>query len=309
MTLPIIDLHQDLLLHLKHANEFNQKIQTDFDLLERNNIKVTIATCFPHPKEMESKDLFFHSINSQLIEYQNIVNSKKNWLIIKTNQDLELVLNSKDKFGLILHLEGLEHFDDKPEDWLNLNQWFDLGWRSCGLLWVKKNNLGGGNLDQETTLSPIGKKLINWLNQRPMIIDLAHMNIPTFNQVISLINKPPLVSHTGSASIYNTENRNLTDEQLLNIKNKDGLVGLYFSPKFIGNNPFNHLDYLIKLIGKDHLAIGSDFGGLISGTIDNYASVNELPKFIKEIANSYDYQTAKKIAYQNSFKLLNQYLK
>jgi membrane dipeptidase len=76
-----------------------------------------------------------------------------------------------------------------------------------------------------------------------------------------------MCSHCGIDYIKK-DARNLSDRQLKAVCSKDGLVGIAFTPSFFNSNSSEELvatfRYLKKKIGTDHLAIGSDFDGIIA---------------------------------------------
>jgi membrane dipeptidase len=69
----------------------------------------------------------------------------------------------------------------------------------------------------------------------------------------------------------NSNRRNVTDEQAKAVAEKGGLIGVIFSASFLGagvkkpiealsvDDVMDHVDHLVKLIGIDHVAFGSDF--------------------------------------------------
>ncbi len=65
----------------------------------------------------------------------------------------------------------------------------------------------------------------------------------------------------------------LTDRQLRAIRDSGGVVGVNFGNAFLradgrrdSDTPFatiiRHIDYLINIMGEDHVALGSDFDGV-----------------------------------------------
>jgi len=312
-TFPIIDLHQDLLLHRKKRGLFDHEWQTDFSLLEENNVKVTVATAFPYP---EDEDFFAPKTNdlieAQFEEYNRYCEKQENWQIIKDERDLEQVLSSEDLFGLILHIEGLNVFPKQGFE--VLARWYEMGWRSLGLVWNYANELGGGTKDNEVYLSELGKEVLDWLEQKDMVIDLAHMNKNTFNSAIDYINKPALVSHTYSAQLYSNQ-RNITDKQLQKVETTGGVVGVFFSDKFI--NPTNssiddvvkHIKYIVEKIGIEHVAVGSDFGGILEGTPTNLSSVADFDNLWSRLEQEgFTREEIEKIGYKNAKRVLSEYL-
>ena len=111
-------MHQDLLLHINHPEEFLHKKQTSFELLEEANVKVVVATAFPFPNDGNyTSRACLELIESDLRKYNEIVETKDNWRIILTKADLEEVMANDSFHGIILHVEGLYEFRDVSDDW------------------------------------------------------------------------------------------------------------------------------------------------------------------------------------------------
>ena len=76
-----------------------------------------------------------------------------------------------------------------------------------------------------------------------MLIDLAHATIPMVEDVLALMDRPVIVSHTGVKGICDN-NRNLSDEYLRKIARNGGLIGI------------------------EHVGIGSDLDGSVRVPFD-----------------------------------------
>src|SRR5690625_7836302 len=97
-----------------------------------------------------------------------------------------------------------------------------------------------------------------------MMIDVSHMAESTFWDVLEVSKAPVIATHSGIDTLHNHV-RNLTDEQLLALAEKGGVVAIVFYPSFLtktGNatisDDVDHIDYAVDLIGVDHVAIGCD---------------------------------------------------
>ncbi|MDP3985312.1 MAG: membrane dipeptidase, partial [bacterium] len=257
----IIDLHEDLLLHINHLDLWGGKKQTSYEQLRKNGVRITFATAFPFPPE----ENYFNPITNDLIEqdfkdYVKHCETNPEWQLIKNASDLQAVIDQKNKTAIIMHIEGLNIMRDVAEDWARLDRWHALGWRSLGIVWNLTNSLGGGTKDPVQGLTPLGKKMIEWLEKRRMVIDFAHMNAPTFKDASRLVKGPILVSHGNACTICQNP-RNYTDEQLKRVAASNGVVGTFFAKTFLtGDRPaeindvVEHITHLKKVMGIDHVA-------------------------------------------------------
>ena len=81
-------------------------------------------------------------------------------------------------------------------------------------------------------LSPFGKQVIAEMNALGMMIDLSHASDETFWDCIRLSEAPVIATHSCCRALCN-HRRNLTDEMLRALGEKDGYVGINFYPAFL----------------------------------------------------------------------------
>ena len=81
-------------------------------------------------------------------------------------------------------------------------------------------------------LSPFGKQVIPEMNALGMMVDLSHASDETFWDCIRLSEAPVIATHSCCRALCN-HRRNLTDEMLQALGEKDGYVGINFYPAFL----------------------------------------------------------------------------
>jgi len=311
-----IDLHQDLWLHI-HKRDLFKTWQTSFQQNNSAHAKIIVATAFPVP---ENNDHFSSGIPSlieqDLVSYNEYVSNHEQWRIIKNNSDIDECCVSDNESGILLHIEGLNVFNATVDDWQQLHYWHDqLGLRSIGLVWNRTNKLGGGTEDSTTGLSQSGAEVIQWCEENSIVVDCAHMNEVTFWDVVSVSQRPLLVSHANARAIQPTQ-RNLHDNQLRQIADSGGVVGVFFAPMFINGTDtatlddlYKHIKHIYDCVGSEHIAIGSDFGGLITGLMKDISSVEAISKLWKYLSlHNFSESVIKKIAYKNAQRVLQSHL-
>jgi len=155
-----------------------------------------------------------------------------------------------------------------------LHQYYDLGIRVVGLCWSNSNSLGEGvneryvdGTPSEGGLTELGAKVVKEMNKMGMVIDVSHMNEETFWDVIEVAEAPIMASHSNVMGLY-SHPRNLTDEQIIAIANTGGIVQQNFYAGYLGptgdrdlKKLVDHIEYVIDLVGIDHVGLGSDFDG------------------------------------------------
>lgn len=311
-----IDLHQDLRLHVERRDLFpGDHWQTGFEMLEKANVQLTVASGFPVPPEENFLDPLANSlIEEDFIAYNTYAKEHSNWSVVTNKSELTTLLASPNQSGLLLHVEGLNVF---AGEWDMLERWYGLGWRSLGIVWNINNSLGGGTKDPSQGLTKLGTEMLNWLQEHHMVVDLAHMNAPTFYDAVKIMRQPIVISH-GNVAALCPNPRNYTDEQLKLVAASGGVVGIFFASTYLigkergpGNvsDVVDHIDYLKKLIGIDHVALGTDFGGVTTGLLSDIDTISKIDLFWTELQKrGYTEEEIQKIAHLNAARVLNDIL-
>jgi membrane dipeptidase len=160
---------------------------------------------------------------------------------------------------------GIENAEPVGNDLDNLDMLYGLGVRAMGLCYNKRSLVGDGRTERtDCGLSNFGLRYVERMNDLGMIIDAVHAGVRTTLDAIKASRDPIIISHTGAQGVYPT-GRMATDEELEALAAKGGLAGIHSGPNVLSNaerqsveTMMDHLDYCVKLIGIDHVAIGSD---------------------------------------------------
>ena len=149
------------------------------------------------------------------------------------------------------------------------------------------------NWGRDRGLSKLGREFIEYLNYQKVLVDLAHASEQTFWDAVTLHDRslPFIVSHTGMSSVYNHW-RNLTDNQLRAVADTGGVVGVFFHGPYLGGGPFGgrvrevakHIVHAVRKIGAEHVALGSDWDGMIATPLDMPTCL-ELPILVQALQN------------------------
>lgn len=317
--LPIIDLHQDLLLYVKNKDLFPNDViaQTGFSENKRAGVRIVTATAFPHVADSEYlKPETNEIIEKELVGYREFVENNPTWKIIQDADDFKDSFSEENSRWLVLHVEGLNSFAGDSESWAMLERWYQIGLRSVGIVWNLTNSLGGGTLDPKQGLTPLGREVLGWLQRKNMIVDFAHMNEATFWDTADVVNGPIVISH-GNARTICDDPRNYSDEQLRRVSVSGGIVGVFFSKKFLVTgrdatavDVVRHINHLRDVMGIDHVALGTDFGGILSGFPGELKSVEQLTLLWNALSDAgYDDESIEKIAYKNALRVVSSLLK
>lgn len=200
-------------------------------------------------------------------------NSDGRLVLIKTRSDLANFVSAWQKdpqrVAAILATEGLQPIEGKLE---NVDTLYDAGFRITGLTHFFDNEIGGSAHGLEKGgLTPLGRQVIKRLEEKAMLIDLAHASRPLIDDVLAISTRPVLVSHTGVEGTCKGP-RNLSDQHLKAIAATGGVIGIgYWDAAVCATSVeaiVKAIRYTADLIGVQHVALGSDFNGTIHAPFD-----------------------------------------
>lgn len=221
------------------------------------------------------------------------------------------------KMAISLHIEGAEAIDTEFQA---LEDLYNRGLRSLGLVWSRENAYGSGvpmaypaSPDTGPGLTAAGRALVKECNRLGILLDVSHLNEKGFWDLAGITDRPIVASHSNAHAICESS-RNLTDKQLDAIRESKGLVGVNFHVSFLRpdgkyqkDTPLetvaDHVVYLVDHLGEDHVGLGSDFDGCLPP--QDLSDVTGLPALFDVLRQrGFDQATLEKIAYRNWISML-----
>ena len=266
MTSLVIEGHRDV-----YEQIYRKSIGEDAPIrdgvaprLIRDGINMTVyAICGDSYSHSQNTGRYLETALEQIDQFlEEAPRSEGMIQMVKTRGDLpEKIEPGSVKF--LLHFEGCTPLRGSIE---NLRNFYRLGLRSIQPVWNFRNELGDGVWENRTGggLTNFGVQVIKEANRLGMIVDLSHMNREGFFQTLDVATAPLLVSHANACGMLKNP-RNLDDEQIKAIAKQGGLVGILALPERVKEGEadiedmLKHMDYMIKLVGIEHLALGMDF--------------------------------------------------
>jgi microsomal dipeptidase-like Zn-dependent dipeptidase len=122
----------------------------------------------------------------------------------------------------------------------------------------------GGLTDQ-------GREWVRRLEERRILVDLAHASPQTIDDVLALARRPVVVSHTGVRGTCDNR-RNLSDAQLRAIAATGGVVGIGFWDTAVcgpdARAVARAIVHAVRVAGPEHVGLGSDFDGAVTTPFD-----------------------------------------
>lgn len=185
----------------------------------------------------------------------------------------EIIKSYLPNTDLIFSIEGCDFLETS-----DLDELYSLGLRNILPVWNNKNKYASGNRSNQG-LTEEGKCLLEKAIELGISIDLSHANKKSFDDITSYLMEKKaagedffvMASHSNARSIC-TRERNLEDDQLLAIKELNGLVGVFSNRNFIVPESLKekvnqqekeqyyleHINHIVDLIGIDHVVLATD---------------------------------------------------
>lgn len=207
------------------------------------------------PEAFEQTLKFFASWNGF------IANHDEHLMRIDSASDLGRVKNSG-KIGILLGLQNSDHFRNPNE----VDLFRGLGQRVSQLTYNSRNLIGNGSTERrDEGISDFGIAIIERMNKLGMAVDVSHCGDRTTLEAFEISKKPALITHSNCRALVPGHPRDKTDEAIKKMGSTAGVMGITGVRMFVkGDEPttienvLDHFDHVRKLVGPDHLGVGSD---------------------------------------------------
>jgi membrane dipeptidase len=168
---------------------------------------------------------------------------------------------AKQKIAVIMGLQNADEFRE-PKD---VKAFYQLGLRCAQLTYNTQNLLGSGSTERvDGGISDYGEQIIKSMNEVGMLVDVSHSGDKTTLDAIELSPKPIAFTHSNCRAL-NNHPRLKTDEAIRKLAAKGGVMGITGVRMFVKDKEpttvediVDHIDHVVKLVGIDHVGIGSD---------------------------------------------------
>ena len=134
-------------------------------------------------------------------------------------------------------------------------------------------------------VSDFGAKVIGEMNRLGVMVDLSHAHEKSFWDAMNISATPIVCSHSSCRALCDHP-RNLTDSQMKSLADKGGVCQITIYHGFLRTegeatvrDVLEHLDHAVKVMGIDHVGIGTDFDG--DGGVRGMASSADFVNFTR----------------------------
>lgn len=193
--------------------------------------------------------------------YNNLLARHDNWFErVESPARLDGIKTSG-KVGILLGVQNSEHFR-KLDD---VDYFYGLGQRVSQLTYNARTLIGNGSTERrDEGLSDFGLAVVERMNKLGMAVDVSHCGDRTSLDAFDVSKKPVVITHSNCRAL-NNHPRCKSDDAIKAMAAKGGVMGITEVRMFVSakepttlDSMLEHYDYVAKLVGVEHLGIGSD---------------------------------------------------
>ena len=297
-TLTIVDLHSDSLMWDRDINDRARRGHVDVPRLADGNVTLQVfSSVTKTPKDQNYDSNSDQTDNITLLTIAQLqpvktwgslverslyhaqklhaaVDASQGGLVAidEAGQIDELIQRRQGKnrpVGAMLSIEGLHNLEGKAE---NLDRLYAAGFRMAGLTHFFDNELGGSMHGiKKGGLTPFGRDIVQRMEARGMIVDIAHLSHAGVADVLAMATRPVVSSHGGVQATCKV-NRNLTDDEIRGVAKTGGVIGIgYWDAAICDTSPraaAKAMKHVRDLVGIGAVALGSDYDGATTVRFD-----------------------------------------
>lgn len=254
--------HNLLISHPEYKKEYKKWWDKSGITVACKTVGIFSKTPFTYKKTIEDIGLVCSQID------------QIDWLVKITKYKDILEAKKSRRRGFILRLENITPLGRNFE---GIDLFYNLGIRIIQVTYNNKNKVGYGCMSRKDEgLTDYGKRFINYLNKKGILIDVSHCGPRTTIETIRYSKVPVIATHTFCKSLYNHP-RGKSDEEIRYLAKKGGIVGISINPAFFTRYSnfsifdfLDHIDYAVKIVGIKHVGIGTDWDTTLPTLLEKY---------------------------------------
>ncbi len=275
---PIIDSHCDTpMLYEDSGFDLgvrNTNAQVDLIKMEQGGVDTSITVAYipqstPHDCCAELAFTTLERFISDIAKHSEYASIARDYNDIINNKSL----------GRRSIMLGVENGVALEGDISNIDKFLN-----CGVTYITLCHNGSNDICDSAAgealhngVSKFGTKVISRMNELGITVDISHSSHKSTMDAVKLSHKPIIASHSSCKALCNHP-RNLNDEAIKAIAQSGGVVQVCAYKGFLNSESnasrldiIDHIEYIIKLVGDNHVGIGSDFdgGGGVEGFMDS----------------------------------------
>lgn len=324
-----IDLHQDIILSFANdvskfktqelwvaSTSRNAWWMADY---KKADLQVVFASIWPYSIVKDEANPW-----KSIVQYDNaqIINYWQQYEQMRKENDIGLILWPKDitgtkfmdfKLNFVYHLKGwdgivsTDYIDKLYQAWI----------RSVQIVWEFDNKLAMSNKNPNGWwISDFCKDIVNYMDQKRMIIDTANMNNQSMLDIYKYTKNPIMNSHTNIKSLFD-HSRNVTDEFLDYVARDEWIIGLSIQSDFIGapdkiatiDQYMEQIQYVRDHVSDDQIAFGSGYHGIYHTKLVQWLeNIEFLTLLEQKMTERFGYKFTYRFFWENAYRFVMQTL-
>ncbi len=254
-----IDIPFDYMENPKHDPGKNTNMQVDIAKMQKGGMDAAFFIVYV-PQGQLNEEGFKNAKELAKKKFQAIINMTKVY-----SSKISLALSPDDiyqakKDNLLSAAIGIENGYIIGADISLLDYYYSLGARYMTLAHIGHNQISDSSIPStrlnnkeefHNGISPFGKEVIFKMNDIGMMIDISHISEKAAFEAVKLSRAPVIASHSNAKSIADHP-RNLSDELILDLARKGGVVQVVAFPNYVkvDNNRFFEIIKLGQEVAK-----------------------------------------------------------
>lgn len=279
----VVDTHNDVMSEvvskgLDIGTDLTGKTMSDLARFRKGGVDVQVFSIFCN--DHYGVGSAFRQANREIDSLYAVAARNPDKMEIVTNSAGLMDAVRHHKLAAMMGVEGGHMIEDSID---YLDSFYRRGVRYMTLTWNNSTPWATSAYDESRHafsvtpygLTERGKAIVRRMNELGMLVDLSHVGEKTFWDAIHTTTKPVICSHSSVYALCPVF-RNLKDDQIKAVGANGGVIQVNFYSGFLDSTYakdslraplsvlIDHIDYIVRLIGPDHVGLGSDFDGIES---------------------------------------------
>jgi membrane dipeptidase len=298
----IFDAHSDLPTFIYDERKAGKTRVLEENWHFFNGISARVMAIWTRPDRRKDATVYGFEVLSAFLKD---VEESERFELVRNVEEMRKTIEGG-RIALWLGLEGGEPIGESLE---LLEVFHRLGLRVLTLTWSLRNAIGDGVFERTNGgLTNFGVEVVGKAEELGIVIDLSHINEAGFWDTLDVTSFSVIASHSNARKLCDNR-RNLTDEQLKAIAERDGVVGAVAIPSFIDKERptlekyVGHIVYMADLIGYKHVGLGFDFVYYLKGwsgkSVEGFEDESRIPALIEKLRENFSEKEVEAIAFKN----------
>lgn len=249
------------------------------------------------------------------IRYDIVERYSNDFVLATTAAEIEAA-HKQGKIAALIGIEGGHAIQDNLD---KLREFYGRGVRYMTLTHTNTNNwadssgdINDASVTHHNGLTDFGKDVVREMNRLGMMVDISHVSDKTFADALAVSSAPIIASHSSCRALANAP-RNMTDQMIVELAKKGGVVQVNFYCNFLTNSKppratiddvVAHIDHIRKIAGINAIGIGSDFDGIDCAPV-GLEDVSQFPNLTRKLLEAgYSAEDIRKIYGGNLLRVM-----